>query len=48
MDPGFNAYEQMALIGAVLISVDGESNRLEGEELIVHYLMPGIAFFFVP
>lgn len=48
----FNAYELAALVGAaliaVLISVDGESNWLEGAELIALYAMLGIAFFFVP
>lgn len=46
----FNSYELAALIGAaliaVLISVDGESNWLEGAQLIALYLMLGIAFFF--
>ncbi|MGH2561085.1 MAG: calcium/proton exchanger [Thermomicrobiales bacterium] len=48
----FNSYELMALIGAsliaVLISVDGESNWLEGAELVALYAMIGLAFFFVP
>ncbi len=48
----FNSYELMALVGAtlvaVLISVDGESNRLEGAELVGRYFILGIAFFFVP
>jgi len=48
----FNAYELMALIGstlvAVFISMDGESNWLEGAELIALYLILGIAFYFVP
>lgn len=48
----FNSYELMALaaaaIIAVLISVDGESNWLEGAELLALYLILGIAFFFVP
>jgi Ca2+:H+ antiporter len=47
----FNSYELAGLIGAaliaVLISVDGESNWLEGVELVALYLMLGIAFFFV-
>lgn len=46
----FNSYELAGLIGAaliaVLISVDGESNWLEGAQLIALYLMLGIAFFF--
>jgi Ca2+:H+ antiporter len=48
----FNTYELAALIGAaliaVLISVDGESNWLEGAELLALYVMLGIAFYFVP
>lgn len=48
----FNSYELAGLVGAaliaVLISVDGESNWLEGVELIALYTMLGIAFFFVP
>ena len=47
----FNSYELAGLIGAaliaVLISVDGESNWLEGVELIALYVMLGIAFFVV-
>ena len=47
----FNSYELAALIGAaliaVLISVDGESNWLEGAQLLALYLMLGISFFFV-
>ena len=46
----FNTYELAGLIGAaliaVLISVDGESNWLEGAQLIALYIMLGIAFFF--
>ncbi len=46
----FNSYELAGLIGAaliaVLISVDGESNWLEGAQLIALYVMLGIAFFF--
>jgi Ca2+:H+ antiporter len=48
----FNNYELMALIGAsliaVLISIDGESNWLEGAQLVALYAMIGLAFFFVP
>jgi Ca2+:H+ antiporter len=48
----FNAYEIAALIGAaliaVLISVDGESNWLEGAELLALYAILGLAFYFVP
>lgn len=47
----FNSYELAGLIGAaliaVLISVDGESNWLEGAQLLALYLMLGIAFYFV-
>jgi Ca2+:H+ antiporter len=46
----FNSYELAALIGAaliaMLISVDGESNWLEGAQLVALYAMLGIAFFF--
>jgi Ca2+:H+ antiporter len=48
----FNSFELTALVAAaviaVLISVDGESNWLEGAELIALYLVLGIAFYFVP
>lgn len=48
----FNPYELIALAAAtmiaVLISVDGESNWLEGAELVGLYLMLGVAFYFVP
>jgi Ca2+:H+ antiporter len=48
----FNNYELMALIGAtliaVLVSVDGRSNWLEGAQLISLYILIGIAFYFVP
>jgi len=48
----FHPFELIALIGAgliaVLVSVDGESNWLEGAQLIALYLMFGIAFYFVP
>lgn len=48
----FNSYELVGLFGAaliaVLISVDGESNWLEGAQLVALYVMLGIAFFFVP
>ena len=48
----FNSYKLVALIGAaliaVLISVEGESNWLEGAELVTLYLMLGIAFYVVP
>ncbi len=48
----FNGFELTGLVAAaliaVLISVDGESNWLEGAELIALYAMLGIAFYFVP
>lgn len=48
----FNSYELAALVGAtliaVLISVDGESNWLEGAQLLALYAVLGLAFFFVP
>lgn len=48
----FNNFELAALvIGsviAVLVSLDGESNWLEGAELMALYAILGIAFFFVP
>jgi Ca2+:H+ antiporter len=47
----FNSYELAGLIGAaliaVLISVDGESNWLEGAQLLALYVMLGISFYFV-
>ena len=47
----FNSYELAGLIGAaliaVLISVDGESNWLEGAQLLALYLMLGLSFYFV-
>lgn len=48
----FNSFELAALVGAgviaVLIANDGESNWLEGAELLALYVILGIAFFFVP
>jgi Ca2+:H+ antiporter len=48
----FHPFELIALIGAgliaVLVSVDGESNWLEGAQLIALYIIFGIAFYFVP
>jgi Ca2+:H+ antiporter len=47
----FNGYELAGLVGAaliaVLVSLDGESNWLEGAQLLALYVMLGIAFFFV-
>lgn len=46
----FNVYEMVALFGAGLIAVfvssDGESNWLEGAQLLSLYIMMGIAFWF--
>lgn len=48
----FNRYELIALAVAsaigVFISQDGESNWLEGLELLAVYLMIGLAFFVIP
>jgi Ca2+:H+ antiporter len=48
----FNSFELIALIAgaliAVLVSVDGRSNWLEGAELVALYLILAVAFFFVP
>jgi Ca2+:H+ antiporter len=48
----FNSYELMALIGAtliaVLISIDGKSNWLEGAELVGLYAILALAFYYVP
>jgi Ca2+:H+ antiporter len=48
----FNQFELVALIAAVLttglVAADGETNWLEGAELIGVYLMLGLAFFFLP
>lgn len=46
----FNSYELAGLVGAaliaVLISVDGESNWLEGAQLLALYAILGISFYF--
>jgi Ca2+:H+ antiporter len=48
----FNRFELTALLAGVfvgvLLAVDGESNWLEGAELVILYAIVGIAFFFVP
>jgi len=48
----FNQFELLALIAGVLIaglvSIDGESNWLEGAALLAVYLILGLAFFFLP
>jgi Ca2+:H+ antiporter len=48
----FNQFEMVALIAAVLVAnlvaSDGETNWLEGAQLIAVYLILGVAFFFIP
>ena len=48
----FNQFELLALIAGVLITVfvseDGESNWLEGAELLAIYFILGLAFFLLP
>jgi Ca2+:H+ antiporter len=48
----FNQFELLALITGVLIaamvSADGESNWLEGAELLAVYIILGLAFFLLP
>ncbi|HEX7974670.1 MAG TPA: calcium/proton exchanger, partial [Anaerolineales bacterium] len=48
----FNEFELLALMAGVLIaalvSADGESNWLEGAELLAVYLILGLAFFLIP
>lgn len=48
----FNPFELAALLAAVvitaLISLDGESNWLEGAQLLIVYAILAIAFFFLP
>jgi Ca2+:H+ antiporter len=48
----FNQFELLALIVGVLIaavvSADGESNWLEGTELLAVYMILGLAFFLLP
>lgn len=48
----FNQFEIAALIAAVLITaliaLDGESNWLEGAQLLIVYVILAIAFFFLP
>ncbi len=47
----FNAYELAAIGGAVaiatLVSIDGESNWLEGAQLLAVYLVVALGFFFL-
>jgi Ca2+:H+ antiporter len=48
----FNQFELISLVGGVLIAaliaLDGESNWLEGAQLLVVYVIIGMAFFFLP
>jgi Ca2+:H+ antiporter len=48
----FNQFELIALVGGVLIAaliaLDGESNWLEGAQLLAVYAIIGMAFFFLP
>jgi Ca2+:H+ antiporter len=48
----FNVFELIALFAAsliaALIALDGESNWLEGVQLLGVYLIIGLAFFFLP
>ena len=52
LDLVFNQFEVVALVVAVLIAnlvaADGETNWLEGAQLIAVYLILGVAFFFIP
>ena len=47
----FNQFELIALFGAVLIAalvaLDGESNWMEGAQLLAVYVILGLAFFFL-
>lgn len=48
----FNQFEVVAMIASVLVAnlvaSDGETNWLEGAQLIAVYLILGVAFFFIP
>jgi Ca2+:H+ antiporter len=48
----FNTFELIAMVAAVLIaglvSLDGESNWLEGSMLLAIYVIIGLAFFWLP
>jgi Ca2+:H+ antiporter len=48
----FNQFELIALFGAsliaALVALDGESNWLEGAQLLIVYLIVGLAFFYLP
>ena len=48
----FNQFELIALVSAsliaALVALDGESNWLEGAQLLVVYIIVALAFFFLP
>jgi Ca2+:H+ antiporter len=48
----FNSFELVSLIAAslisALVSLDGESNWLEGATLLIVYAIVALAFFFLP
>jgi Ca2+:H+ antiporter len=48
----FNQFELVALVAsaliAALVALDGESNWMEGAQLLVVYLILALAFFFLP
>jgi Ca2+:H+ antiporter len=52
MDLVFNEFELIALTAAALIAalvaLDGESNWMEGAQLLVVYIILAMAFFFLP
>jgi Ca2+:H+ antiporter len=52
MDLVFNEFELIALTAAALIAalvaLDGESNWMEGAQLLVVYVILAMAFFFLP
>ena len=52
MDLVFNTFELIAIVLSVftvnLIVQDGESNWLEGAQLLIAYVIMGVAFFFHP
>lgn len=52
MDLVFNPFELAALVASViiaaLISLDGESNWLEGAQLLIVYIILALAFFYLP
>jgi Ca2+:H+ antiporter len=48
----FSEFELIALVSAsliaALVALDGESNWLEGAQLLAVYLIVAMAFFFLP